>query len=116
MFLSSLQAGAGWTYKLNIAVITVEFITRCLVSELGYLKKRAVSFRQGSGSDNCLQQDLARLHLFICCKLVFFSFSCCHFPTSSVILSLLHCGPLGLPEMTLLLDVVSRMTQVFLVI
>lgn len=45
-----------------------------------------------------------------------FSFFCCHFPTSSVIHSLLRCGPLGLPEMTLLLDDVSWMTQVFLVI
>lgn len=115
MFLSSLQAGAGWIHKVNIAVIALEFITRYIGSELGYLKKRGVS-GQGSGSDNCLQKDLVRLHLFICCKLIVFSFSCCHFPMSPMIHSLLHGGPLGLPEMTLLLDDVAWMTQVFLVI
>lgn len=47
MFLSSLLAGAGWIHKLNIAVITLEFIIRCLVSELGYLKRRAASFQAG---------------------------------------------------------------------
>lgn len=47
MLLSSLLPGAGWIHKLNIAVITLEFIIRYLVSELGYLKKRAASFQAG---------------------------------------------------------------------
>lgn len=47
MLLSSLLAGAGWIHKLNIAVITLEFIRWCLVSELGYLKKRAACFQAG---------------------------------------------------------------------
>lgn len=117
MLLSSPLAGAGWIHKLNIAVITLVFIITCLVSELGCLKKKAASFQAGIRFWQMLAEGFSEVApVYLLQAGLLFSFFCCHFPTSSVIHSLLRCGPLGLPEMTLLLDDVSWMTQVFLVI
>lgn len=95
----ALFFSAGWSCldsHLNVALVASEFIVGILLWKAWY--QSVATWNEFSCRDQLV---------YTCFSLAnwsFFSSFCYHFPTSSVIHSLLHWGPLGLSEMTLLLN------------